>query len=124
LGVWKVELSEQMTESTMAGQLVGQTAAMTALLTAAIDDEIQARRKLEAETEKGSEAEIKAADRIAAFHEATCLAGFSKDEAITYFGEPPPASSPRGLDHLVTPWPTATAQAQFIARFEALCSAP
>ena len=33
-------------------------------------------------------AEIKSADRIAAFYEATVLAGFEEAEALAFFGEP------------------------------------
>ena len=67
-------------------------------------------------------AEIKAADRISAFHEATRLAGFTRDEACTYFGEPPrhgavPAAE---IDRLTAPWATAEAQRAFRARFAAL----
>jgi len=66
-------------------------------------------------------AQIKHADRIAAYFEATVLAGFSLDEAARYFGEPeglPPAlvRSLRDLE----PQPTAAAQAAFLARFRAL----
>jgi uncharacterized protein len=65
---------------------------------------------------------IKRADKIAAFHEATRLAGFSEAEALRFFGAPPrlPASL---LDDVFTPWPTATAQARFLARFAALSAA-
>ncbi len=62
-------------------------------------------------------AAIKAADRIAAYFEATRLAGFSSAEAERYFGRPSgfdPARLP------LIPWPTAEAEAQFLARFAAL----
>jgi 5'-deoxynucleotidase YfbR-like HD superfamily hydrolase len=64
---------------------------------------------------------IKAADRIAAFFEATQLAGFTETEANRYFGVPrgvPAALRERlrGLD----PAPIATAQAEFLARFREL----
>jgi 5'-deoxynucleotidase YfbR-like HD superfamily hydrolase len=66
-------------------------------------------------------AEIKAADRSAAYWEATRLAGFSEDEATTYFGRPGPAgNTPAELDLLLQPWPTAEAERRFLARFEAL----
>jgi 5'-deoxynucleotidase YfbR-like HD superfamily hydrolase len=66
-------------------------------------------------------ADIKRADRIAAYHEATVLAGFSLEEAARYFGEPnglPPdlVRELRGL----APQPAAAAQTAFLARFEAL----
>ncbi|MDQ0515507.1 5'-deoxynucleotidase YfbR-like HD superfamily hydrolase [Kaistia geumhonensis] len=60
---------------------------------------------------------IKAADRIAAYHEATALAGFGADEATQFFGRP------RGIaaDHLaLEPWPTAEAERRFLALFETL----
>jgi 5'-deoxynucleotidase YfbR-like HD superfamily hydrolase len=64
---------------------------------------------------------IKAADRIAAFYEATQLAGFTETEANRYFGVPrgvPAALHQRlgGLD----PVPVAVAQAEFLARFHEL----
>lgn len=66
-------------------------------------------------------ADIKQADRIAAYYEATVLAGFSLDEAARYFGEPdglPPAL----VRHLLglAPQPASAAQAAFLARFQAL----
>ncbi len=64
-------------------------------------------------------AEIKAADRIAAYYEATRLAGFDADEAERYFGSP--AESDPGS--LVEPWPVAVVQKVFLERFEALMKA-
>lgn len=64
--------------------------------------------------------EIKAADRISAFHEATTLAGFSPDEGRTYFGDTAPVLPPGDLERLITPWPTADAERAFLARFTAL----
>jgi 5'-nucleotidase len=66
-------------------------------------------------------AQVKHADRIAAYHEATVLAGFSLEEAARYFGEAedlPPrlVRQLRGL----APQPAAAAQAAFLARFQAL----
>lgn len=59
---------------------------------------------------------IKRADTVAAYFEATQLAGFSPAEARRYFGTPP-----KGLKapKLVT-LPPADAQAQFMARFRQL----
>jgi 5'-nucleotidase len=65
--------------------------------------------------------QIKHADSIAAYYEATVLAGFSLEEAARYFSEPaglPPALV-RDLRRLA-PQPAATAQAAFLARFAAL----
>jgi 5'-deoxynucleotidase YfbR-like HD superfamily hydrolase len=66
-------------------------------------------------------AAIKYADRIAAYFEATQLAGLSADEADRYFGRPhalPPALAAR-LSTL-SGLPTAEAQAAFLAAFKAL----
>jgi 5'-deoxynucleotidase YfbR-like HD superfamily hydrolase len=60
---------------------------------------------------------IKAADRIAAFHEATRLAGFRTAEATREFGRPGPIG-PGDLP--LKPWPTAVAEKRFLARFAAL----
>jgi uncharacterized protein len=60
-------------------------------------------------------ARVKQADQAAAFHEATRLAGFDVDEALEFFGAPPPGMSPD-----MTPLATADAQAQFMARFAEL----
>lgn len=64
---------------------------------------------------------IKVADRIAAYFEATRLAGFDEIEGRKYFGNPPALPSPlaRQLE-MLGPWPTDKAQRHFIARFEAL----
>ncbi len=62
--------------------------------------------------------QIKQADRIAAFLEATELAGFQRDEALKFFGAPEPL--PRAVHALLAPWPTAEAQQRFVARFEIL----
>lgn len=58
---------------------------------------------------------VKQADQAAAFYEATRLAGFDVDEALTFFGAPPPGASPD-----MTPLSPNDAQALFLARFEAL----
>jgi 5'-deoxynucleotidase YfbR-like HD superfamily hydrolase len=59
---------------------------------------------------------IKRADRAAAFLEATRLAGFSRQEALTYFGRPErlPATL---LDDGLAPWPIEVAQARYLAAF-------
>jgi len=62
-------------------------------------------------------AEVKAADRIAAYYEATRLAGFAEAEARRFFG------NPRGIDADaldLVPWPAALAEERFLARFAAL----
>jgi 5'-deoxynucleotidase YfbR-like HD superfamily hydrolase len=64
---------------------------------------------------------IKAADRVAAYYEATVLAGFTLEEGVRYFGEPRgvPASLAAELNTL-EPLPAAEAQSAFLARFRAL----
>jgi 5'-deoxynucleotidase YfbR-like HD superfamily hydrolase len=70
---------------------------------------------LSAEIEK----QIKAADRGAAFLEATELAGFSADEARRLFGRDPDLPETAKRDYL-PPWSAAKAQKRFLARFAAL----
>ena len=65
-------------------------------------------------------ARIKAADRIAAYFEATRLAGFGEAEALRYFGRPG-GVDPSRLD--LTPWPAATAEKRFLKRFSVLAAA-
>ena len=65
-------------------------------------------------------AAIKQADRIAAYYEATVLAGFAADEADRYFGiHDVPAVLAARLT-LLDPSPVAAAQQAFLARFRAL----
>ena len=64
---------------------------------------------------------VKRADRIAAHVEAVELAGFALDEAALYFGPAPDLPEP--VLALAEPWPTAQAEARFLARFHALCRA-
>lgn len=60
---------------------------------------------------------IKQADTIAAYFEATLLAGFSDEEARLYFGRPQ-GISPDGLP--LSPWPVALAQKNFLKKFNLL----
>lgn len=64
---------------------------------------------------------IKSADRIAAYYEATVLAGFGVDEARLYFGIPDGLGPDlaRSLERL-EPWDAARAQRSFLARFAEL----
>ncbi|HET7715900.1 MAG TPA: HD family hydrolase [Bauldia sp.] len=65
-------------------------------------------------------AAIKAADRVAAYYEATRIAGFDEAEARRFFG------SPRGVDANrleLTPWPASVAEKRFLRRFNALFAA-
>jgi 5'-deoxynucleotidase YfbR-like HD superfamily hydrolase len=63
---------------------------------------------------------IKAADRAAAYFEATRLAGFDEKEAQKFFGKPPGLSTVTERDYL-TPWPADIAQARYLERFSRLC---
>ncbi len=63
---------------------------------------------------------IKTADRIAAYYEATRLAGFAESEAVRYFGRPR-GVDPGRLD--LDPWPAAMAEKRFLARFKAIAAA-
>jgi len=58
---------------------------------------------------------IKAADRSAAYLEATRLAGFDPAEARKFFGAPPKFSATIERDYL-EPWPVETAEARFKER--------
>jgi hypothetical protein len=62
---------------------------------------------------------IKAADRAAAYLEATHLAGFDAAEARRFFGQPPKYSAALERDYL-TPWPAGTAEKRFLNRFAGL----
>ena len=64
---------------------------------------------------------IKMADRIAAYYEATQLAGFTETEANRYFGVRRSVPDPlRQRLESLDPVPIAEAQAEFLARFEEL----
>jgi 5'-deoxynucleotidase YfbR-like HD superfamily hydrolase len=65
------------------------------------------------------ERQIKAADRGAAYLEATELAGFSEAEAKRLFGRDPGLSETARADYL-TPWSAAKAEKRFLTRFNAL----
>ena len=61
---------------------------------------------------------IKAADRGAAYLEATRLAGFDPVEARKFFGQPPKFSA--SLHDYLSPWPAEAAALRFRDRFERL----
>ncbi len=62
---------------------------------------------------------LKAADRSAAYLEATRLAGFSDAEARRFFGPPPALSAAIQRDYLA-PWPAEVAERRFLERFAAV----
>lgn len=64
---------------------------------------------------------IKEADRVAAFFEATCLAGFGIEEALRFFGSPSGLSRECiGRLERLSPLPAHDAQAEFLSRFRLL----
>jgi hypothetical protein len=64
---------------------------------------------------------IKAADRGAAYLEATELAGFAEAEAKRLFGRDPGLPAATRAEYL-TPWNAAKAEKRFLARFKAIAS--
>jgi 5'-deoxynucleotidase YfbR-like HD superfamily hydrolase len=56
----------------------------------------------------------KRADCIAAFLEATRLAGFAREEALRFFGRPHPM--PRDADALLAPWSAGEAESRYRER--------
>lgn len=87
------------------------------LIEARLESAIHLRFALPANVPAALKKLIKRADQIAAFFEATRLAGFSEPEAIKYFGRPR-GFDPTGLD--LTPRPTQDVQDDFLSRFRML----
>ncbi len=79
---------------------------------------IMARFSLPCPVPKLAQDLAKKADRSAAWHEATALAGFSPAEADGVFGLP--GVGGRNLAALLVPRPAGEAKALFLARFAAL----
>jgi uncharacterized protein len=82
-------------------------------------DAIHLRFGLPADLPPDVAAVIKAADRGAAFLEATALAGFSAVEARRFFGLRPALPAAVELDYL-RPWPADTAKQRFLQHFNEL----
>ncbi len=80
---------------------------------------IHLRFGLPAQSSPETEVLIKAADRQAAYLEATRLAGFEAAEARRFFGRPPVFSAALERDYL-KPWPAEAAQARYQERFKKL----
>jgi 5'-deoxynucleotidase YfbR-like HD superfamily hydrolase len=80
-----------------------------------LENAIHLRFGLPAKTPAEVKVAIKQADRISAYFEAIQLAGFTVEEAQTFFGKPP-----RGIELELKPWPPFDAQAQYVARFQVL----
>jgi uncharacterized protein len=83
---------------------------------------IHLRFGLPAQSAPDLETLIKAADRQAAYLEATRLAGFEATEARRFFGRPPVFSAALERDYL-KPWAAETAQARYHERFKKLAGA-
>lgn len=64
---------------------------------------------------------IKAADRSAAYLEATKLAGFGLQEAEHFFGPAPHLPAALERDH-ITPWPVPVAEKRYLAQFSSLAA--
>lgn len=82
-----------------------------------LENAIHLRFGLPAATPAPLKALIKTADRIAAYFEATELAGFSETEARGFFGQPRNVTCAMLP---IEPLPAADVQARFVARFEAI----
>ena len=64
---------------------------------------------------------IKAADKVAAYFEATRLAGFAEDEARRFFGAPPPLTAATAAElEALSPWSTAESERRFLDLFTGL----
>ncbi len=87
------------------------------LIEARLESAIHLRFALSANIPAALKKLIKRSDQVAAFFEATLLAGFSEPEAIKYFGRPR-GFDPTGLD--LTPRPTQDVQDDFLSRFRML----
>jgi uncharacterized protein len=82
---------------------------------ARLDTAIRLRFGLSPRMTDEMKVQVKQADQAAAFYEATRLAGFDIDEALTFFGAPPPGVAPD-----MTPLSPNEAQALFLTRFDRL----
>jgi hypothetical protein len=80
---------------------------------------IHIRFGLPAEIDPAIERQIKAADRGAAYLEATSLAGFTEAEAKRLFGSDP-GLSPASREDYLTPWSAGKAEKRLLARFRTL----
>ncbi|MDQ0470534.1 HD family hydrolase [Labrys wisconsinensis] len=82
---------------------------------------IRVRFGLPPQTPAAAKALTKKADHVAAFLEATELAGFALEEARRFFGDPRPLPQPIAAGRL-TALPAEAAQAAFLDRFAELTS--
>jgi uncharacterized protein len=82
---------------------------------------VMLRFGLPAETPTAVRKLTKEMDAVAAYHEATLLAGFEPAEAERFFGRP--VSLPAPIMSMLQPWTTEDAEAAFTGRFAALSAA-
>lgn len=86
-----------------------------------LSDAIHARFGIEKRLPEAVAHQIKRADRIAAYYEATGLAGFETSEALAFFGAPAAFDAPLTQRLLnLAPLPALDAQQIFLERFAAL----
>lgn len=85
-------------------------------------DAVMRRFGLPAPMTKIAQDLAKRADRAAAYHEATQLAGFDPREAESFFGAP--LAPDARMRNLLAPWPISRAQAAFLERFRMLDTGP
>jgi len=81
-------------------------------------DAVMLRFGLAGAVRAGGRRLAKRADLVAAYHEATRLAGFSSAEAEAFFGKP--TRLPTSVGALLEPWTTERAQAAYLERFRTL----
>jgi 5'-deoxynucleotidase YfbR-like HD superfamily hydrolase len=82
---------------------------------------VHMRFALAASPPAGLYRQIKKADQQAAYFEAVHLAGFARDEARRFFGEPTlPGFDLTEFDRLIRPWPTREAHDRFVLAVETL----
>lgn len=82
-------------------------------------DAIHARFGIAASSPEVEKA-IKHADRIAAYYEATELAGFAGDEAEKFFGKPPISCPAASISPMLEPLPADAAEQKFLELFQTL----
>ncbi len=85
---------------------------------ARLETAIHVRFGLPARTPRAIKTLIKKADKACAYFEATQLAGFSKSEALGFFGRPP-----AGYELEIRPEPASIAQTRYMDRYHALIAA-
>jgi 5'-deoxynucleotidase YfbR-like HD superfamily hydrolase len=83
-----------------------------------LETAVQLRFGLPAHLPARVKALIKQADRASAFFEATQLAGFTRDEALLFFGRPP-----KGYLLTLEPMSPTEAQTHYVGRFHVLSDA-